>query len=124
MAYATLEDLEARRGVLDLDEREKAAALLDDAAVILDGLVTIDGSEEQETLLMIVSCNMVSRALSTTPDAYGVSSLSTTAGVYSESLQYANPSGDMYLTKLEKRLLGVTTSYIGYIRPIIGVHDD
>lgn len=124
MAYATLEDLEARRGVLDLDEREKAAALLDDAAVILDGMVTIDGSEEQETLLMIVSCNMVSRALSTTPDAYGVSSLSTTAGVYSESLQYSNPSGDMYLTKLEKRLLGITTSYIGYIRPIIGVHDD
>lgn len=124
MAYATLEDLEARRGVLDPDDREKAAALLDDAAVILDGLVTVDGSEEQETLLMIVSCNMVSRALSTTPDAYGVSSLSTTAGVYSESLQYANPSGDMYLTKLEKRLLGVTTSYIGYIRPIIGVHDD
>lgn len=124
MAYATLEDLEARRGVLDPDDREKAAALLDDAAVILDGLVTIDGSEEQETLLMIVSCNMVSRALSTTTDAYGVSSLSTTAGVYSESLQYANPSGDMYLTKLEKRLLGITTSYIGYIRPIIGVHDD
>lgn len=124
MAYATLDDLEARRGVLTTDEREKAAALLDDAAVILDGLVTVDGSEEQETLLMIVSCNMVSRALSTTPDAYGVSSLSTTAGVYSESLQYANPSGDMYLTKLEKRLLGVTTSYIGYIRPIIGVHDD
>lgn len=124
MAYATLEDLEARRGVLDPDEREKAAALLDDAAVILDGLVTVDGSEEQEMLLMIVSCNMVSRALSATPDAFGVSSLSTTAGVYSESLQYANPSGDMYLTKLEKRLLGVTTSYIGYIRPIIGVHDD
>lgn len=124
MAYATLEDLEARRGVLDPDDREKAAALLDDAAVILDGLVTMDGSEEQETLLMIVSCNMVSRALSATPDAFGVSSLSTTAGVYSESLQYANPSGDMYLTKLEKRLLGVTTSYIGYIRPIIGVHDD
>jgi hypothetical protein len=124
MAYATLEDLEARRGVLDPDEREKAAALLDDAAVILDGLVTVDGSEEQETLLMIVSCNMVSRALSATPDAFGVSSLSTTAGVYSESLQYANPSGDMYLTKLEKRLLGITTSYIGYIRPIIGVHDD
>lgn len=124
MAYATLEDIEARRGVLDPDEREKAAALLDDAAVILDALVIINGSEEQETLLNLVSCNMVIRALSTTPDAYGVSSLSTTAGVYSESLQYSNPSGDMYLTKLEKRLLGITTSYIGYIRPIIGVHDD
>ena len=124
MAYATLEDIEARRGVLDPDEREKAAALLDDAAVILDALVISNGSEEQETLLNLVSCNMVIRALSTTPDAYGVSSLSTTAGVYSESLQYSNPSGDMYLTKLEKRLLGITTSYIGYIRPIIGVHDD
>lgn len=124
MAYATLEDIEARRGALDPDDREKAAALLDDAAVILDALVVIDGTEEQEALLNLVSCNMVIRALSTTPDAYGVSSLSTTAGVYSESLQYSNPSGDMYLTKLEKRLLGITTSYIGYIRPIIGVHDD
>ncbi len=124
MAYATLEDIEARRGALDPDDREKAAALLEDAAVILDALVVIDGTEEQETLLNLVSCNMVIRALSTTPDAYGVSSLSTTAGVYSESLQYSNPSGDMYLTKLEKRLLGITTSYIGYIRPIIGVHDD
>lgn len=124
MAYATLEDVEARRGALDPDDREKAAALLDDAAVILDALVVIDGTEEQEALLNLVSCNMVIRALSTTPDAYGVSSLSTTAGVYSESLQYSNPSGDMYLTKLEKRLLGITTSYIGYIRPIIGVHDD
>lgn len=117
MAYATLDDLEARRGVLDPDEREKAAALLDDAAVILDALVIINGSEEQETLLNLVSCNMVIRALSTTPDAYGVSSLSTTAGVYSESLQYSNPSGDMYLTKLEKRLLGISTSYIYWIYP-------
>lgn len=124
MAYATLEDIEARRGALDPDDREKAAALLDDAAVILDALVVIDGSEEQETLLNLVSCNMVIRALSTTPDAYGVSSLSTTAGVYSESLQYSNPSGDMYLTKLEKRLLGISSSYIGTIRPYIGVHDD
>lgn len=124
MAYATLEDIEARRGALDPDDEEKATALLEDAAVILDALVVIDGTEEQETLLNLVSCNMVIRALSTTPDAYGVSSLSTTAGVYSESLQYSNPSGDMYLTKLEKRLLGITTSYIGYIRPIIGVHDD
>ena len=124
MAYATLEDIEARRGALDPDDKEKAAALLEDAAVILNALVVIDGTEEQEALLNLVSCNMVIRALSTTPDAYGVSSLSTTAGVYSESLQYSNPSGDMYLTKLEKRLLGVTTSYIGYIQPIIGVHDD
>lgn len=124
MAYATLDDIEARRGYLSADEREKAAALLDDAAVILDALVTIDGSDEQETLLNLVSCNMVIRALSTTPDAYGVSSLSTTAGVYSESLQYANPSGDMYLTKLEKRLLGIASSYIGTIRPMFaGEHD-
>ena len=126
MAYAKLEDLEARRGVLDADEQEKAAALLEDAAAILDALMTNSTrTEEQAELLKIVSCDMVNRAMSATPDAFGVSSMSTTAGVYSESLQYSNPSGDLYLTKLEKRLLGISTSYIGTIRPMMaGEHDD
>lgn len=122
--FATLEDLEKRRGELSADETEKAATLLEDAAAFLNALVDVTGDAEQAELLKIVSCNMVIRALDADGDMYGVESASLTAGVYSETRQFANPAGDMYLTKMEKRLLGVTTSYIGSIRPMIGEHDD
>jgi hypothetical protein len=94
---------------------------------MLDALVNVDTSDdEQLELLKMVCCNMVIRALSATAsDAFGVSNASMAAGAYSQSWTYANPSGDMYLTKLEKRLLGVTSSYIGTIRPMMrGEHDD
>lgn len=123
--FATLEDLEKRRGELSADETEKAATLLEDAAAYLYALVDIDpANEEQAELLKIVSCNMVIRAMDAGGDMYGVESASMTAGVYSETRQFANPAGDMYLTKMEKRLLGVTTSYIGTIRPMIGADHD
>lgn len=126
MAFATLEDLEARRGDLSPEEMERAATLLDDAAAILQSFVNVDPSDtEQAELLRMVSCNMVNRAMSASLDAFGVSNSSITAGVYTQSWQYANPSGDMYLTKMEKRLLGVSGSYIGTIRPMMaGEHDD
>ena len=44
-----------------------------------------------------------------------------TAGPYTQSWTFANPSGDMYLTKMEKRLLGITSGYIGSIRPKVGI---
>jgi hypothetical protein len=127
MAYAEVSDIELRWHELDIDEQSRAAVLIDDASAMLDALVNVDTSDdEQLELLKMVCCNMVIRALSaTTSDAFGVSNASMTAGAYSQSWTYANPSGDMYLTKLEKRLLGVTSSYIGTIRPMMrGEHDD
>jgi hypothetical protein len=127
MAYAEVSDIELRWHELDSDEQSRAAVLIDDASAMLDALVNVDTSDdEQLELLKMVCCNVVIRALSaTTSDAFGVSNASMTAGAYSQSWTYANPSGDMYLTKLEKRLLGVTNSYIGSIRPMMrGEHDD
>jgi hypothetical protein len=127
MAYAEVSDIELRWHELDSDEQSRAAVLIDDASAMLDALVNVDTSnDEQLELLKMVCCNMVIRALSaTTSDAFGVSNASMKAGAYSQSWTYANPSGDMYLTKLEKRLLGVTNSYIGSIRPMMrGEHDD
>lgn len=126
MAYAEVSDIELRWHELDSDEQSRAAVLIDDASAMLDALVNVDTSDaEQLELLKMVCCNMVIRALSATAsDAFGVSNSSMTAGAYSQSWTYANPSGDMYLTKLEKRLLGVTSSYIGSIRPMMrGEHD-
>ena len=41
-----------------------------------------------------------------TPDMSGVTQSTQTAGSYSESLSYANPAGDLYLTTSEKEALG------------------
>ena len=121
MAYATVSDIEARWHTLTPSESAKAATLLDDAAAILDTLAVFDSSDPNVAAnLRIVSCNMVIRAMSSSADTFGMSQGSMTAGPYTQSWTFANPSGDMYLTKMEKRLLGVTQGYIGSIRPKVG----
>ena len=126
MAYATIADVEARWRTLSADEQTRADALLSDASLMLAELVDVDEEDdEQAELLKVVCCNMVIRAMSATSlDTFGVSQASVTAGPYTQSYSYSNPSGDMYLTKFEKRLLGVSTSYIGSIRAkIAGDYD-
>lgn len=122
MAFADVSDIEARWRTLTVDEKARAAVLIEDASAVLSKLVAVDpNDEQQDALLKTVCCNMVIRAMSATEsDMFGVSQSSMTAGPYSQSMNYANPSGDMYLTKMEKRLLGVTSGYIGSIRPKIG----
>lgn len=127
MAFADVSDLESRWRELSTEEEARANVLLGDASAILSALVTVDNSDyEQSELLKMVCCDMVIRAMSATAsDAFGVSQTSMTAGPYTQSFSYSNPSGDMYLTRLEKRLLGITTGYIGSIRPMMkGEHHD
>lgn len=115
MAYAEVSDIESRWRDLTTDEAARAAALIDDASAMLTELVDVDTSDTtQAALLEMVCCNMVIRAMSASDsDAFGASAVSMTAGPYSQAWTYSNPSGDMYLTKMEKRLLGITSSYIG-----------
>lgn len=127
MAFADVSDLESRWRELSTDEEARANVLLGDASAILSALVKVDNSDyEQSELLKMVCCDMVIRAMSATAyDSFGLSQSSITAGPYTQSFSYSNPSGDMYLTKLEKRLLGISTSYIGTIRPMMaGEHND
>ena len=130
MAYATVSDVEARWRTLSQGEAAKAGVLLDDAAAILDTLGDFDPTDATTAAnLRTVSCNMVIRVMSASQsDNFGLSQGSMTAGVYTQSWTYSNPSGDMYLTKMEKRLLGITSGYIGSIPPKIevagcGCHD-
>ena len=122
MAYATVSDIESRWRALSQDEQSRARVLIDDASAMLTALVNVDSDDqEQAYLLKQVCCSMVIRAMSATEaDAFGASQMSMTAGPYSQSWSYSNPTGDMYLTKLEKRLLGITSGYIGTIEPRIG----
>ena len=119
MGYATVSDIETRWRTLDSTEQAKASALIDDASAIIDKLAGFDSdglTEQQQANAKIVTCNMVIRAMSSaTSDSFGLSQTSMTAGPYTQSWSYSNPSGDMYLTRMEKRLLGITSGYIGSI---------
>ncbi|MBQ1450564.1 MAG: hypothetical protein IIZ12_06515 [Eggerthellaceae bacterium] len=128
MLFADVSDIEVRWRTLTSDERDRATALIEDASAMIATLAKdIDVADENQLhLINTVVCNMVIRSMSATEsDSYGVDSMSMTAGVYSQSWNYNNPTGDLYLTKLEKRLLGITTSYIDSIQPMMrGDHHD
>lgn len=108
MAYATTDDLAERWRDLPEDERRRAAVLLDDAAAILDSLMARHGvgPAGREEQLRYVSCQMVRRSMASGVDG-DYSSISRTAGSFSEQFAPANPSGDMYLTANERRMLGL-----------------
>lgn len=122
MAYADVSDIEARWRALSTDEQARAAVLLDDASVQLSRLVTVDDSDQQQlAALKMVSCNMVIRVMSAGTSAmFGATNASMTGGPYSQSWTYEAPTGDMYLTKAEKALLGVSSTVISTIRPRYG----
>lgn len=52
-----------------------------------------------------VVCEMV-KAAAASPGGEGVTSVQQGAGPYQETMQFANPVGDLYLSKKQKRLLG------------------
>lgn len=119
MAFATVDDLVARWRRLDDEESARASTLLADAAAIIEA-EGVDASEPDEAtaaLLKMVSCEMVKRAMQASPAQPAATQGSVTVGPFSESFTYANPTGDLYLTKAEKRRLGIGGCRIGSIPP-------
>ena len=125
-AYATLEDLQSRWRQLSADEQQRATTLLSDAAVKIalackQSGIAIDAADElQSEALKSINCEMVKRAMMSPIDMPPVSSFAQTAGSYSESQTYVNPTGDLYMTLGEKKMLGIGTQKMGSITPIIG----
>lgn len=109
MAFATYADVEARWRTLTAAEQAKATVLLGDASNILSTLVSVDGSDEQQTAnLRQVCCSMVIRSMvAGASDAFGVDELQATMGPFGQTAHFSNPNGDLYLTKLERKLLGI-----------------
>lgn len=109
MAYATVAQVEAGFRDLSTDEESVCYALLDEAAVIIDaynGAADID-------IKQVVSCRMVRRAIgagdTNSAVPMGATQGSMTAGPYSQSWTMSNGStGELYLSRLEKKLLGVS----------------
>ena len=79
--------------------------LIGDASdMIIDAAADVD-SVRPETLTRLC-CQMVKRAMiAEAANPTGVTQYSQTAGSFSESGTYANPTGDLYLLAVEKRAL-------------------
>lgn len=107
MAYATVQDVEARTThTYTADEKNVIAVLLDDAAVMIDNYNPLAIANAKK----IVSCRMVQRCMGDGSDVVpmGASQGSVSAGGYSQSWTFGSGggSGELYLSKQEKRLLG------------------
>lgn len=114
MSYASVDDVEGRcRRSLSDDDKKICKLLLADAAVIIDAY-NADASDDVKKL---VSCNMVIRAIGTDSDMttpIGASQGTVSALGYSQSWTMGSGStGELYLTKLDKKLLG-TGSHIAF----------
>lgn len=107
MEYATYTDVADGFRVLTEAEQTKATAMLSEAALIIDAYASDAGTDVKKT----VSCRMVRRALgSGDEDGFpmGASQGTVTALGYSQSFTLSGgTTGEIYLSKLEKKLLGV-----------------
>lgn len=107
MKYADASDVEAGFRKLDTDEKERCDALLEEAAIVIDAF----NAEATADRKKLVSCRMVRRQLDSSQGAVlfpmGASQGSASAMGYSQTWSMPNGSvGELYLSKLEKRLLG------------------
>ena len=127
--YATLEDLENRLGEPLGDRRALATSLLHDASVKLAiefERCQVDPSEFSEVKrerLMVVCCDMVRRFLDTIGNG-DVSSMSTTAGPYTEQRTWANPTGSLKIYEDERRDLGIQKRRMSFHAFQTGAFDD
>ena len=107
MAYATYTDVQARMNrTLSTSEQNICTTLLDDAAVIIDNF----NASATNDIKKVVSCRMVIRALGD-GESNGVpvgATQGSMAGLgYSQSWTMGTGStGELYLAKLDKNLLG------------------
>ena len=122
MSYATVQDVEAGFRTLSEDEQTKCSALLEEAALIIDSY----NKDAPEDAKKVVSCRMVRRQLYDGNEGGVTYPMGATQGTasamgYSQSWTMGGgSSGELYLSKLEKKLLGVGDR-IGSRSPLEGL---
>ena len=119
MAYATFEDI-IKRKYLETSEMERCDALREDAAIIIDAY----NAEASLDAKRLVSCNMVIRAIGNRDESIPIGATQGTMSAlgYSQSWTSAGGSGELYLTKLEKKILGAGNN-IGFSNPYSNIPD-
>ncbi len=113
MAYATFEDI-AKRITANESDGERYDALLEDAAIIIDAY----NPNASEGAKRLVSCNMVIRVIGSEGEGMPIGATQMTASAlgYSQTWANANGNGELYLTKMDKKLLGAGNR-IGFLSP-------
>ena len=117
--FATVADYEARYG--KVEDEERISKLLQDATNIIASQPGFCDKNRDETwwgVLETVACAMVHRSMMAGSYA-GLSSVSQGAGGYTASVGVYNPGGDLYLTRNEKKALGIGGARIGSVAPAI-----
>lgn len=114
VAFAEVSDLEARWRPLNPEESTRAGVLLEDASSMLRvELPEIDARLDavpptlDAGIPRMIVCKMVQRAMQSGAEGAAVTALQQTAGPFSQSTSYANPQGDLYLSKAERKMLGL-----------------
>ena len=119
MAYATVQDVQSRMTrELSPSEQSICAALLDDAAVLIDSAALTALADAKK----VVSCRVVMRALGTGGDVtipMGATQGSMAALGYTQSWTVGSGggSGELYLGKTEREILGLGNR-IGSYSPV------
>lgn len=104
MAYATTGDIAAGYRTLTADETAKAERLIEEASIIIDAIAPDADAEEKQ----VVVCNMVRRAIGAGEGIpLGATQGTISAGGYSQSWSASSGTGELYLSKLDKKLLRV-----------------
>lgn len=108
MSYATTTDVQDRMtSTMTQAQLDACSYLLNDAALLIDAYAP-DASDDAK---LAVSCSMVIRAIGTSGDVtvpLGASQGSVSALGYSQSWTIPNGgTGELYVTKAEKKILGV-----------------
>ena len=119
MAYATTSDVQARMlRTMSESETSLCSTLLEDAAALIDSYDT----SATDDVKKIVSCRMVVRALGdgqTSGVPIGATQGSMSALGYSQSwtMGSGGATGDLYLSKSDRQLLGILGK-IGSYSPV------
>lgn len=114
-AFATVADYIARCGPVDDVDEGMVAALLEDASAYLRGAYRrhtgtryLAGANQTfDENVKPVCVAMVARAVNAPGAMAGITQQSQTAGVYSSSVTFANPTGDLYLGRSDLKRLGL-----------------
>ena len=119
MTYAAVSDVEAGFRTLSNDETSVCRTMLEEAALIIDAY----NDEASEETKKFISCRMIRRAIGESDKTQvfpiGATQGSVSAGGYAQSwtIGTGGSTGQLYLDKLEKKMLGVGNS-IGSRSPI------
>ena len=114
--FATVEDYKARYG--KVEDEARVSALLQDATNVIASQPGFAMREDEtwQGVLETVTCAMVHRSMMSGAYA-GLSNVSQGAGGYTASVAVYNPGGDLYLTRNERRALGLGGGRVGQTNP-------